>query len=151
MTITMPKISEVKILPYSSKQLFDLVMDIESYPEFLPFCTKAKIHSTSEEGIIASLTIKVAGLEKTYRSLVKTDGNVIEAKAIDGPFKYLYNRWEFKSSATFTIVSFEVDFELESFLLSSLMDVLLVKVYNEILASFEARAEAKYGIKNSPN
>jgi coenzyme Q-binding protein COQ10 len=145
----MHNISEVKILPFSPEQLFNLVMDIESYPTFLPFCTNAKIESKKDDEIIASLTINVAGLEKTYRSLVQANDNIIEVKAIDGPFKYLYNRWEFKAYGASTIVSFQIDFELESFLLSKLMDVLLGKIYNEILSAFEKKAEEKYGIKNS--
>lgn len=147
----MPKISEVKLLYFSPSQLFDLVMDIESYPEFLPLCSKSSIESISEEGVVASLTISAAGIEKTYRSLIKANDYIIEVKAIDGPFKHLYNRWEFKAAGDATIVSFEVDFELESFLLSQLMNVLLGKVYNEILDAFEARAGAKYGVKNFTN
>lgn len=145
----MPKISESKILPFTQKQLFDLVLDIESYPEFLPLCSGAKIISQGEEGIVASLTIAAAGIEKTYQSLVTFTENTISAKAIDGPFKYLHNNWEFTQSTTGTMVECTIDFELESFLLSKIMDVLLSKVYQETLTAFEQRAEHQYGSKNS--
>lgn len=147
----MPKISESKFLPFTQKQLFDLVLDIESYPEFLPLCTKAQIISRDQTGIIASLTIAAAGMEKTYQSFVTFTENTISAKAIDGPFKYLYNHWQFSPRDGGTMVEFTVDFELESFLLSKLMDVLLSKVYQEILAAFEQRARQQYGGKNSSN
>ncbi len=147
----MPKISESKILPFTQQQLFDLVLDIESYPDFLPLCSGARIISRGPEGIVASLTIAAAGLEKTYQSLVTVTENTIEAKAIDGPFKYLHNHWEFTASADGTMVECSIDFELESFLLSTLMNVLLSKVYQETLIAFEQRARHKYGSKNSSN
>lgn len=147
----MPKIYESRIFRFTQKQLFDLVLDIESYPEFLPLCRGAKIISQGPEGIIASLTISAAGLEKTYQSLVTSTENTISAKAIDGPFKYLHNHWKFTPLEEGAMVECTVDFELESFLLSKLMDVLLSKVYQETLAAFEQRAEHQYGNKNSSN
>lgn len=149
----MPHISNTKIIPFSYKELFDLVMDVESYVDFLPFCSEAKITSKTESQIEADLKISFALINESYSSLIIPEFNddyaSIDVKATKGPFKHLSNIWKFiKIDESTTRVKFILDFELKSFLLSKIIDVFLNEMHHKILDSFEKRAREKYGIKN---
>ena len=151
----MPYISKTKTIPFSHKELFDLVMDVESYPDFLPFCSEAKITSKTEVQIEADLKIAFAGVSESYSSLIiptfQEDYAAIDVKATRGPFKHLTNLWKFiPINESTTRVEFMLNFELKSFLLSKIIDVFLNEMHHKILDAFEKRAREKYGAKNLP-
>lgn len=152
----MPHISKTKILPFSHKELFDLVMDVESYVDFLPFCTDAKITSRSENQMEADLILTFGSFSDSYSSLIipkfSDDQAMIEVKGIRGAFKYLSNQWKFiPINESNTRVEFVLDFEVKSLLLSKIIDVSLSRVYDKILEAFENRAREKYGTKDLSN
>jgi coenzyme Q-binding protein COQ10 len=140
----MPQLEYKRILPFTDKYLFDLVLDIESYPEFLEECSSAKIISQDNEKIIADLAISFKGFEEKYRSEVTIGHDIIEARATSGPFQYLYNKWKFnKISETETEIEFFIDFEFNNSLLSGIMNLIFQDRSSKMLLAFEKRANSK--------
>ena len=116
----MPKASVKRSIECEKKQLIDLVLDVDKYPLFVPFCLDSKVHEKKEQGdlilMIADLTIGKGPLKDTYKSDVKYNkkDDTIFVTNLDGPLKHLENRWHFKQLNKTTEVSFEVDFELNN-------------------------------------
>ncbi len=143
----MPKFSEKKILPHKPKQIFDLVMDIEKYPEFLPWCKQARIVKIiSPQNLEADLLIGFKGFLEKYRSDVKfflDENNVftIQTKAIEGPFKQLFSEWKIKSHENNSCeIEFFIDFSFNSFLLEKMIGVIFEKATQKMVKVFEERA-----------
>ena len=115
----MPKASVKRSIQCKKDQLIDLVLDIEKYPEFVPFCVDAKVYEKKEKDnlllINADLTIGKGPFKDTYKSDVKYNKkeNSIFVTNLDGPLKHLKNTWLFKEENNVTEISFEVDFELK--------------------------------------
>ena len=143
----MPKASVKKLIKCNKEQLIDLVLDIEKYPEFVPFCIGAKIHEKKEKGnllfIVGDLTIGKGPFKDTYKSDVKYNKkeDSIFVTNLDGPLKHLENTWYFKKKNNFTEVSFEVDFELKNEFLNIVMTKSFQFVLDKIAESFQKRAE----------
>ena len=143
----MPKASVKKLIKCQKAQLVDLVLDIEKYPEFVPFCVNAKIYEKKEKGnlllIVADLTIGKGSFTDTYKSDVKYNrkDDSIFVTNLDGPLKYLENMWHFKQEKNITEVSFEVDFELKNEFLNIVMTKSFQFALDKIAESFQQRAE----------
>ena len=114
----MPKASVKRSIKCKKEQLIDLVLDIEKYPTFVPFCVDAKVHERKDQGhlllIVADLTIGKGPFKDTYKSDVRFNKkeDSIYVTNLDGPLKHLENKWYFTEENKVTEVSFEVDFEL---------------------------------------
>ena len=123
----MPKASVKRSLQCKKEQIIDLVLDIEKYPAFVPFCIDAKIHERKEQGdlllIIADLTIGKGPFKDTYKSDVKYNKkeDSIYVTNLDGPLNHLKNKWHFKEENNLTKISFEIDFELKNDFLNIIM------------------------------
>ena len=147
----MPKASVKRSIECSKKQLIDLVLDIEKYPIFVPFCLDAKIYEKKEQGdfllIIADLTIGKGPFKDTYKSDVKFNKkkDTIYVTNLDGPLKYLENKWQFKEDNKITEVSFEVDFELKNRFLNIIMTKSFQFGLDKIADAFQKRAEELFG------
>ena len=147
----MPKASVKRSIECSKKQLIDLVLDIEKYPIFVPFCLDAKIYEKKEDGdfllIIADLTIGKGPFKDTYKSDVKFNKkkDTIYVTNLDGPLKYLENKWQFKEDNKITEVSFEVDFELKNRFLNIVMTKSFQFGLDKIADAFQKRAEELFG------
>ena len=143
----MPKASVKKLIKCKKAQLVDLVLDIEKYPEFVPFCVDAKIYEKKEKGnlllIVADLTIGKGSFKDTYKSDVKYNrkDDSIFVTNLDGPLKHLENMWHFKQEKNITEVSFEVDFELKNEFLNIVMTKSFQFALDKIAESFQKRAE----------
>ena len=143
----MPKASVKRLITCKKKQLIDLVLDIEKYPEFVPFCIDAKIHETKDQDdllmIIADLTIGKGPFKDTYKSDVKFNKkkDSIYVTNLDGPLKHLENKWQFKEENKITEVSFEVDFELKNEFLNIIMTKSFQFGLDKIADAFQKRAE----------
>ena len=131
---------------YTPAQLFALVIDIESYPDFLPWCKKAQIIKTKENIIIAQLTIEFAGIAQSYTSKVThTLPNKIAVEMIDGPFVYLFNNWQFDEQENgLTTIDFEIDFKFSSKILETLIGVIFDKTVTKLTEAFLKRADHIY-------
>ena len=143
----MPKASVKRSIECTKEQLIDLVLDIERYPDFVPFCMDAKVHERTEHGdlllIIADLTIGKGPFQDTYKSDVKFNKkkDSIYVTNLDGPLKHLENKWQFKDENKITEVSFEVDFELKNDFLNIVMTKSFQFGLDKIADAFEERAK----------
>ena len=142
----MPKASVKRLIECKKDQLIDLVLDIEKYPEFVPFCYSAKIYETVDEKdfikIIADLTIGKGPFKDTYKSDVKYDkkNDSIFVTNIDGPLNHLENRWAFEQQNQNTEISFDINFEIENKFLNIIMEKSFQFGLNKIADSFQNRA-----------
>ena len=143
--------SEIKYLPYTAKEMFDLVADISSYPEFLPWCSGARINREYDTGdkyvIIADLIISFKAFREKFTSEVTliSENNEVKVKYLDGPFKYLVNQWQFTDSAEGGCnASFMVDFEFKSKILQALIGVVFNDAMLKIVQAFEEQAAKLY-------
>ena len=142
----MPSASIKKEIPCSKENLIKMVLDIEKYPEFVPWCLGSKIHSKQDKGnkleIIADLTIGKSFFCETYKSLViyEKASDIIYVTNMDGPLKHLENKWFFKQKGENSEVDFHVDFELKN----KILNILMIKSFDiglkKIADAFEKRA-----------
>ena len=142
----MPSTSIKKEIPCSKENLIKMVLDIEKYPEFVPWCLNGKIHSKNDKGekieIIADLTIGKSFFNETYKSFViyNKSSDSIHVTNIGGPLKYLENKWLFKQKKNNSEVDFQIDFELKN----KILNLLMIKSFNiglkKIADAFEKRA-----------
>ena len=143
----MPKASVKRSIECSKNQLIDLVLDIEKYPIFVPFCLDSKIHEKKDQDdlllIVADLTIGKGPFKDTYKSDVKFNKkeDSIYVTNLDGPLKYLENKWQFKEENKITEVSFEVDFELKNRFLNIVMTKSFQFGLDKIADAFQKRAK----------
>jgi len=143
----MPKASVKRLIECKKEQLIDLVLDIEKYPIFVPFCLDSKIYEKREKGdllfIIADLTIGKDPFKDTYKSDVKFNKkeDSIYVKNLDGPLKHLENKWHFREENNFTEVSFDVDFELKNHFLNIIITKSFQFALDKIIDAFQKRAE----------
>ena len=143
----MPKASVNKLIECKKEQLIDLVLDIEKYPEFVPFCMGAKVYEKKVQGnlllIVGDLTIGKGSFKDTYKSDVKYNKkeDSIFVTNLDGPLKYLENTWHFKEKNNVTEISFEVDFELKNEFLNIVMTRSFQFALDKIAEAFQKRAE----------
>ena len=143
----MPKASVKRSIECKKEELIDLVLDVEKYPLFVPFCLDSKVYEKKEKGdlllMIADLTIGKGPLKDTYKSGVKYNKkeDSIHVTNLDGPLKHLENRWHFKQVNNITEISFDVDFELKNDFLNIVMTKSFQFGLNKIANAFEKRAE----------
>ena len=143
----MPKASVKRLIQCKKEQLIDLVLDIEKYPIFVPFCLDSKVYERKEKGdlllIVADLTIGKGPLKDTYKSDIKFNKkeDSIYVTNLDGPLKHLENKWYFKEENNFTEVSFDVDFELKNHFLNIIMTKSFQFGLDKIADAFQKRAE----------
>lgn len=143
----MPSHQEKKVLPYSPEQLFDLVMDINEYPKFLPWCVGSRI-TKKEEGVVwADLIIGYKMIREKFTSKVVFEKpNTITVEYQTGPMKYLRNYWRFRPMpGNHTEIDFYVDFEFKSKIFQSLATVFFNEIIHRMVSAFEKRAREVYG------
>ena len=144
----MPKASVKRLIECSKNQLIDLVLDIEKYPKFIPFCLDAHVYEKHKEGnltlIIADLTIGKGRFKDTYKSNVKFNkkNNSIKVTNIGGPLNYLDNTWYFKDHDNGTEIFFDIDFEIENKFLNFIMTKSFQFGLDKIADAFQKRAES---------
>ena len=142
----MPRSSVKRLVECEKNQLIDLVLDIEKYPTFVPYCIDAKIYEKNDSddfiNIIADLTIGKGLFKDTYKSDVKFDKklNSIYVTNIDGPLKHLDNKWSFEDHKDGTEIYFDVDFEIKNKFLNILMTTSFQYGLDKIADAFQKRA-----------
>ena len=143
----MPKASVTRQIAREKQKLIDFVLDIDKYPEFIPFCIDSKVYEreekTDEVFIIADLTIGKRPFVDTYKSDVRYDkkNDTIYVTNIDGPLNYLENNWKFTQKENFTEVQFDVDFEIKNKFLNMIMTKSFQFGLNKIADAFQKKAE----------
>ena len=147
----MPKASVKRLIGCNKDQLVDLVLDIEKYPEFVPFCLDAHVYEKKDQGnlvsIIADLTIGKGPFKDTYKSDVKFNkkDNMIKVTNIGGPLNHLENIWHFKDHENGTEISFDIDFEIQNKFLNFVMTKSFQFGLDKIADAFQKRAEELFG------
>ena len=145
--------SETRVLPYSPEQLFGIVVDIEQYPQFLPWCRAARIISREGSQFLGELVISFSHITERYTSRIipqaptATTEGTIRVELVNGPFKHLSNQWRFVPHVDGTELHFAIDFEFKSKLLNTLIGGLFTRAGEKMVAAFLTRAEALYGTK----
>ncbi|MFD1792595.1 type II toxin-antitoxin system RatA family toxin [Ochrobactrum teleogrylli] len=150
----MPQFTTVRRVHHRADQMFALVADVEKYPEFLPMCEALSIRSRKERDgkalLIADMTVGYKLIRETFTSqvLLKPEENVIDVKYLDGPFRYLDNRWTFKPAedAAYCDVEFFIDYEFKSRTLGLLMGTMFDLAFKKFSEAFEKRADQIYGL-----
>ena len=148
----MPKASVKRLIDNRKDKLIEFVLDIEKYPEFIPFCENSKIHEKYDDGdvinIIADLTIGKGPFKDTFKSDVKFNkkNDHIHVVNIEGPLNYMENNWKFVEKGNLTNgykteVIFDIDFEIKNKFLNILMDKSFQYGLEKIADSFQKRAE----------
>ena len=142
----MPRHTETKLLPYTAEQMFGLVADIDRYPEFLPWCTGARVLRRDGDVLTADLDIGYGPLHERFTSRVTlTHPTRIDVAYQRGPFRRLENHWTFAPAPGGCAVGFHIDFEFRSFLLRHLIGGVFGRAVDHMVASFEARAAHMFG------
>ena len=148
----MPTHSETRPLPYSARQMYDLVADVGSYPEFLPWCAAARVRKVTPQGdaqvMEADLVISFKVFRERFGSRVTLHPaeKSIDTQYLDGPFKYLKSRWQFAPLDDGGChVDFFVDFEFKNRVLQGVIGIVFNEAMHRIVRAFETRAKALYG------
>jgi len=142
----MPTASIKKLIPCSKENLIKMVLDIEKYPEFVPWCINGKIYHVNDQEnkieITADLTIGKSFFNETYKSFViydKTFDSIIVTN-MDGPLRHLENQWFFKKIGENSEIDFHINFELKNKILNLLMTKSFDMGLKKIANAFEKRA-----------
>ncbi|WP_412048849.1 type II toxin-antitoxin system RatA family toxin [Hoeflea sp. Naph1] len=148
----MPSYKTTRQVPHSPRQMFDLVADVERYPQFLPLCEALTVRSRKERDgktlLIADMTVGYKAIRETFTSqvLLKPDELAIDVKYLDGPFKYLDNRWRFEPhEGGGCEVCFYIEYEFKSRMLGALMGAMFDRAFRMFAEAFEKRAVEIYG------
>ena len=148
----MPTHAETRRMPHSAEQMFDLIADVGAYPDFLPWCSAARIRAEREQAdgstvIDADLVISFKVYRERFGSRVtlSPDRREIRVAYLDGPFRYLDNHWRFTPAGPDACdVDFHVDFEFKSRTLQAIVGAVFYRAMQQIVRAFERRATVLY-------
>ena len=147
----MPQFETRRLVKHSPDRMYDLVADVEKYPEFLPLCDGLTVRSKKERDgktlLVADMTVGYKAIRETFTTqvLLKPEERAIDVKYLDGPFRYLDNRWRFEPTDDGGCsVYFFIDYEFKSRLLGALMGSMFDRAFRMFAEAFEARADRIY-------
>ncbi len=148
----MPKYQTTRHVWHGPKEMFDLVADVETYPQFLPLCEALTVRSSKQRDgqtiLVADMTVGYKAIRETFTSQVhlKPDESAIDVKYLDGPFRYLTNVWRFEPAGNGgSVVHFFIDYEFKSRILGAVMGSMFDRAFRMFADAFEKRADAIYG------
>lgn len=150
----MPQFETRRPVPHTAEEMYALVADVEKYPEFLPLCEGLNVRSRRErdgkELLVADMTVGYKAIRETFTTqvLLNRADLVIDVKYIDGPFRYLDNRWRFEPAGEgASTVHFFIDYEFKSRILGALMGSMFDRAFRMFAEAFEKRADTIYASK----
>jgi len=145
----MPSLSTFRTVPYRSTELYQLILDVESYPEFLPFCRRATVlkrEVTPEKTLlIVEMEVGFGSLREQYTSEIIGDprNRIIRIRALEGPFRFLRGLWRFEGVHDYsTSILFEIEYAFKSRLLGLMAGKVFDRVFRSMVAAFEDRAKS---------
>jgi coenzyme Q-binding protein COQ10 len=147
----MPSFSIRRRVPFTPRQMFDLVADVEQYPRFLPLCEALRVrsreHRDGKDYLVADMTVGYKAIRETFTSKVALDPATdrVLVTYVDGPFKYLENRWHFVPAGAGTDVVFDLSYEMKSRMFAVLVGAVFDKAFRKFAEAFEERAGQIYG------
>ena len=152
----MPTFRTTRTVKHTPAQMFALVADVERYPEFLPLCEDLRVMRRVQSGegietLVAAMTVGYKAIRETFTTRVTLDDPrlKIHVEYVEGPFKYLENRWTFRETPTGCDVEFYINYEFKSFALGILMGSVFDKAFRKFTEAFEERADEIYGRRSS--
>lgn len=141
----MPKHHETRRMPYSPEQMFDLVADVKSYAEFLPWVTAMRVRKDTPSEAIADMIVGFKGLRETFTSRVqKVRPDSIRVDYVEGPLKFLHNDWRFRPDGDGCLVDFSVDFAFKNRVFEMLAGQMFGAALRRMIGAFEDRARVLY-------
>ncbi|MQB36684.1 type II toxin-antitoxin system RatA family toxin [Agrobacterium tumefaciens] len=147
----MPKFETHRLVKHSPDRMYDLVADVEKYPQFLPLCEALTVRSRKERDgkilLVADMTVGYKAIRETFTTqvLLNPAERAIDVKYIDGPFKYLENRWRFEASdEDGSAIHFFIDYEFKNRLLGAVMGSMFDRAFRMFAEAFETRADKIY-------
>jgi coenzyme Q-binding protein COQ10 len=148
----MPKYETVRHVRHAPEQMFALVADIEKYPEFLPMCEALSVRSRKEKDgmtfLIADMTVGYKAIRETFTSQVtlKPEDRAIDVRYVNGPFRYLDNRWRFEPAGEGNCdVRFFIEYEFRNRMFGMVMGAMFDRAFRMFAEAFERRADVIYG------
>jgi coenzyme Q-binding protein COQ10 len=148
----MPQLSTTRRVRHAATEMFALVADVERYPEFVPLCRTLEVRKRGKEDgkelIVADMTVAYKLIRETFTSRVTLDRPNLEivVEYLEGPFRHLNNRWQFRPAAESSCdVDFFIDYEFRSRALGLLMGAMFDAAFRRFAAAFERRADQIYG------
>ncbi|RCS24310.1 type II toxin-antitoxin system RatA family toxin [Phyllobacterium salinisoli] len=149
----MPQFTTIRQVRHRAEEMFALVADVEKYPEFLPMCEALTVRSRKERDartlLVADMTVGYKLIRETFTSQVflNPEENIIDVKYINGPFRYLDNRWAFRpiGDGASCEIEFYIDYEFKSRTLGLLMGTMFDLAFRKFTEAFERRADTIYG------
>jgi len=153
----MPQFSTKRQVNHAASDMFDLVADVESYPDFVPLCSDMKVRSRKDKGegvsvVVAVMTVAYKMIHQSFTSRATLDRPKLEilVEYLDGPFSHMQNRWAFHSTDEQSCeVEFFIDYEFKSRTLAMLMGAMFDTAFRKFAAAFEKRADKLYGRKTA--
>ena len=145
----MPTIQRSSVVAFSPQQMYELVHDVERYPEFLPWCQSTQVHSRTEDEQVASISMSKGPLRQTFTTrnpLIA--GEQLEVYLVKGPFKRLQGRWRFEPAGQSGCkVSLSLEFEFSNRLLAATIGPVFAQITRSMMDAFIKRARSVYGVK----
>ena len=137
---------EQRFLPFTAQQMYDLVVDVRRYPEFLPWVVAMRVRSESEAETIADMVVGFKQLREQFTSrVIKSNGQKVEIDYLDGPLKELHNVWLFADVDGGCTIDFEVKFTFKNRVFQAIAGQFFESALRKMIAAFETRAQALYG------
>ena len=147
----MPSFRTTRRVPHNAQEMFDLVADVERYPEFLPLCTGLRVirrtkDDQDRETLVAEMSVGYKAIRETFTTRVTLDEPRLRilVEYVEGPFSFLENRWTFKPDPSGCAVEFYITYEFKSFALRMLMGAMFERAFAKFADAFEARADVVY-------
>ncbi len=143
----MAVIEKSAVVPFSSEQMYALVNDVEAYPDYLPWCSAAKVLERDEDRLRASISLAVGKIRQSFTTEnTMQPGRRIELRLLSGPFKHLNGHWQFEAAGERSCrISLQMHFEFESRLLKLALNKIFNRIMHSLIAAFTQRAEQLYG------
>ncbi len=142
----MPEVRTAEFIPYSKQQMFELVNDVDAYPQFLPWCSAARVERRLENGIVATLTISKGPLQHSFTTENRNSSHDrIEMALLEGPFKRFHGVWRFDEAPGGCNVSLDLDFEFSSGLFTRALSKVFRLLTTSMVDAFRTRARDLYG------
>lgn len=139
-----------KLMPYKAELIYNIIMDIEKYPEFLPWCKSAKIIDVEQDFLLAELFAEFKSFSESYVSKVQSevidDEYIVKTVAVSGPFKTLDNLWRIKQVNNGAQVDFSIDFAFKSKILEMIIGMFFSVATEKMIEAFESRASYLSGV-----
>lgn len=148
----MPTFATRRIVPFSARQMFDLVADIERYPEFLPMCTGLRVISRKPtpqgEELVARMSVGYKAIRESFTTRVTLvlDDMRVDVAYLDGPFSHLENRWRFVDLTQGSEIDFYITYQFRSTMLGMVVGAVFDQAFRKFAEAFETRAGHVYGM-----